>query len=539
MKPQFRGLWVTCWLLAALVLVAGTAHATSVFYYRTTFGDGAWHPVGGTWTYQYRSSTQAGLWKDGAYLRLAYNYGTGQWFHYRNTTGATLGGLSGPTEFIGDGNWYALASGWSYKYAATCDTGYWKDQGVSRFAYGYGAGQWYHVRRTWTKLGATGISPYFIGTTTYVNIGNGWYYRYASGCDTGYWKDASNHQFGYSYRWGEWWDYIGSIWGRLGLTASSEQFIADGQNRQFSTSDYFRYAGSYYYWRTGSVDYYRYGYATGTWEAYQTSGSWVQIDSSGSEVDVRYIGDHKYVARGRYADSGTDAPAGYYNIYYKVWLAGVTSHSWTSLTTWTIHRPGADNKWSGGRLNVMWCHSPDHNYGVSEWTIEDTIVFKYDMTAIGLSSMIDWLSYVRDYFRANISTVGFSAHGNSTGWQIGEWIDTSNYASHQADFQRWGTYMTADGQIVSYHCSSGYATTMLNQIATWTGCEIYAHQHTVYVYSYKVDTSAPDDDSSVWNHNRRDFRFRKTSTYTDDPDPFEYMSNPSIAVRAIIEERAW
>lgn len=522
-------------VVAVVLFAAGSVGATSVTWFRDTYGHDAWYSVGSGWSYQYVTTTATGYWKDGTYGRLAYNYNNGQWWHC-SSAWATLGGTGGPTEFIGDGGVYALASGWYYRYVASSDTGYWRDGSAWRLAYGYVPRQWWHTRTVWTRLGNTGTGPSFIGNGAYWTVGGGWQYKYVSNTDTGYWKNSSNHQFAYSYNPGLWWDYTGSTWGRLGLDGQSEQFIADGQNRPFSQGDYFRYDGSYYYWRTGSTDYYRYEYATGQWSAHQYDGSWSTFVSTGwLDPDLRYIGRSKYVARGREADPGAYAPAGNYDVEYNVWLASQTSFRWTFLTSWTIHRPGSDNKWSGGPLNVLWAHSPDFCVGLAEYTIVDTLVFKYDMTSIGLNSMVDWLGYVRDYFRQNISTVAFIAHGNETGWNIGEWISTSNYAYYQAAFLRWGTYMTGDGQIISYHCSVGNAISMLDEIAAWTGCEIFAHNHDVWAHWYWVSGSGYD--SSVWNHNYRYFRLRKDEY--GSPDTFEYLSNPLIAARIIVEEREW
>lgn len=185
----------------------------------------------------------------------------------------------------------------------------------------------------------------------------------------------------------------------------------------------------------------------------------------------------------------------------------------------------------------MYCHDQDSNIGYAEYTVEDVIVFKYDMGSCGLEKLVDALSYVRDYYHKPISTVGLFAHGLETGCYIGEWIDTANYTNYQALFERWSTYMSADGQILSYHCLVGNAVTMLNQIASWTGCEIYAHDHVGWTGVIHLSND-PLAFGFVWNHNMRNVRWRRDEAGTLDPG-FEYMSNPMIAARIILEEREW
>ena len=115
--------------------------------------------------------------------------------------------------------------------------------------------------------------------------------------------------------------------------------------------------------------------------------------------------------------------------------------------------------------------------------------------------MVDWMTLVRDYFRQQISTVMVAANGTSTSWQMGQWMDTSNYTSFQSDWERWGSLMTADGQLISLHSQTGNATTMLNAIAAWSVMDIFANTNTTYSSWSWINGTGRDP--GFWNYNIR------------------------------------
>ena len=92
---------------------------------------------------------------------------------------------------------------------------------------------------------------------------------------------------------------------------------------------------------------------------------------------------------------------------------------------------------------------------------------------------------------------------------MGGWMTTSNYTNFWNDWVRWGTLMTADGQIVSLHCEVGNATTMLNAIAAWSGCDIYANTNVTYTnanpfitpYQLYIINDGREEDPHIWNWN--------------------------------------
>jgi len=512
-------------------------------------GDGVWHGdlVNG-WSYRYVISINSGYWKTGGATRFGYDYGAGQWWDCR-TQWLPLGGSSLSQAFIGDGAWHSgLVNGWSYTYVTSISGGYWNNGSATRFSYDYNAGQWwdYSTSGSWLPLGASSLSQAFVGDGAWHSgLVNGWWYQYITSTSRGYWNTGGATRFSYDYNVGQWWDQIGTGWGCLGPSGISQVFIGDGSLHLFTTNDWFRYTGSYYYWLAGNLPYYRYDYVNQVWQKYFSS-AWQNLNASYENSDVRYIGNHRFVESSLRPDTGTDAPSGYKNIIYDYYIVNEAAYQWRTHVTWAIKNPGSDGIWSAGNLNVVFCNTLDPNtlqytdfhQAWGEYGIEDTVVFTADMEHIGLGSMVDWLQIVRDYYHDQIFTVAFKAHGNSTGWEIGSWIDTSNYntSANIALFERWGTYMSTDGQILSYHCEVGQAATMLDAIAQWTGADVFANTDTVWTWWTWVK-SPYQFDSTVWNYNMRNLRWR-----TEDGgslDTFEYMSNPGLTYHQIFEERAW
>jgi hypothetical protein len=237
-------------------------------------------------------------------------------------------------------------------------------------------------------------------------------------------------------------------------------------------------------------------------------GGWSSMDYAGTweDPDCRYHGGGLFIESGLAWDPGSDRPpdADILNpkrLEYNVWDV---STGWDFTFGWFIGVPGSDNAWSGGDLNMLWClndGSDEPWSGHTEWTNDDVVCFVEDLTSIGFSSMVDRMKVARDFYRKNISNVTVVAHGNSSGWQMGEWMSIYNYTLFQSDWERWGTLCTADAQIVSTHCETGNATDMLNQVAAWTGCDIYANTNTTWTYSNRVVPGEPRGGTTYWNYN--------------------------------------
>jgi hypothetical protein len=506
-------------------------------------GNGAYRNLANGWLFAYASSGDYSAWQRAAdgRVRFSYAYNSGQWndVYTATNTWAVLGAAGMSSKFIGDGVYRNVGNGWFFGYYAGGDAGYWKRaaDGSMRLAYSYSAGQWndvYTPTNSWAVVGTGGMGPGFIGNGAYWNVGNGWLFGYSVGGDYSGWKIASSGQtrFSYSFGTGLWWDYTVNGWGRLGLGGMNALFLGDGQWHQFGTNELFSYDGSFYYWATGANVCYAYDYSGQQW--WKRSGStptWQVLDSGYQNVDVRYIGSSRYVESYLRADPGTSSQVvGGKDIVYDVWQPSATSYNWGSeVTSWAIYRPGSDNRWSGGPLNVVWCQRTDWNIGIAEYTIDDVIVFEQVMGAdshnnytpgIGFGKMVDWLGIVRDYYGKQINNVAFAAHGytDGSGIELGEWITTSNYyaTTNYNNFIRWGSFMAAGGQILSYHCdiAQGTGATMLNDIATWTHCAVFAHSSTVDVYSSSVDGSKPQPDDNVWNHNYKNVYFGPDFDYS-------------------------
>jgi len=465
-----------------------------------------------------------------------------------SANGLVRGGLSGQWQDWGDGVW-------QYYYYAPTNSEYWRfasNQEI-RFAYKCGPGQWWSYSQIntadpWSPIGMGGVGNDFLGDDhNWHVVDSEWSYQYWWTQDCGYWQDTSDAEtrFAYKYGPGQWWDYT-SQWGHMGLgnlTASAD-FIGDGDWHPFDTSNMagenylgnyadadFRYYGGAYYWRCAGIERYKFVYGTGytgSWYWGSGGGTWYSqtYDGEWQNPDTRYHGGGIFIESGLAWDPGSDRPASVpspRNIDYNVWNLG--GGSWSLVTSWTINNPGSDNRWSGGDLNVLWCNTrhwdgssyiDDFGPGYAEYTQADVVVFLADFEEdpIGFSTMVDWMTLVRDYFRQNIRTTTVAAHGSTTSWRMGQSMSTSNYTSFYSDWVRWGSLMTADAQLVSLHCLVGNATTMLNNIAAWSGCDIFANTNETWSYVPIINTSYERGDSTVWNHNMYNVTWRDNNQYT-------------------------
>jgi len=540
-KSGLRGYVIRIAVAIALsVIVLGAANADL----RSLYNNGQWNNVGGGWMYFYNSPVNDGYWLYNGVIRFSLDYDYGRWWHY-GTSWSTLSG-TGLTDanFVGNGSCYYLNNGWWYSYAASIGSGYWNTGSAVRFGYDYAHRQWWNYSSwgSWSALGSQGVSQVFVadGLNHYLN--NGWYYSYAKPIDSGYWNGGSSVVFGYAYASGQWWDYTFNGWGRLGaLTGMSCSFIGDGAYHTWTGGDSFIYrpAEHTYYWRSGSTDWYRYNFVAGTWQYHGSAGgSWYSMTYGGDaqNPDCRYLYNGLFVERGLYYDTGNYAPAGRQEVYYDVYKP---STGWSLQAQWIIHRAGSDNNWSGGDLNVVWGNTrhsggEDFNQRYCEFTNEDVIFIAADFeeNPIGFSTMVDWMTWIRDYYRTQIRTVEVLAHGNSSGWQMGEWMDVYNYTGFRTDWERWGALMTADGQLVSIHCEAGNATKMLDAIHNWSGMDIYANTNTTWTVWWWVNGSG--ENSSIWNSN-----YNKVTWYDNSSSYmsrwFEYTTTGSQDYRWILQ----
>jgi len=460
-------------LMAAVCAVVLLATAAMGYVRRSPTYSGVWQDWGdNVWEYYYFAPTDCEYWrfKSNQQVRFAYKCTPGQWWQYTSTHGgfSPIGLGSVGNDFLGDDhNWHVVANTttqhWAFQYWWDQDCAYWLDttENETRFAYKYGPGQWWDYttpnNSSWTGWGHLGIGP--LATAAF--IGDGEWHTFDTAKMTGG-----------SYFWS---------------TADAE----------------FRYYGGAYYWRCAGIERYKFVYGagyTGSW-FYGDNGSWYSL-GSWENTDVRYEGGGCFIQSGLIWDPGTNRPSGVPSpryIQYSAFYVG--GGVWDFWCGWKINNPGSDNKWSGGILNVLWCHN-DFNAGYAEYTKDDVVVFVMDMDSAAFANVVNAMTLVRDYFRSQISTVMVCAHGNSTGWQVGQWMDTSNYTTFQSDWVRWGNLMTADGQIVAINCEVGQASTMLNAIAAWSGIDIFANTNTTYTRWYWI-TSNQQIDTSVWNQNQQ------------------------------------
>ncbi len=479
---------------------------------------------------------------------------------FASTAGAlTREGLSGQWQDWGDGIW-------DYYYYAPTNAEFWryKSTGETRFAYSINAGVWWSGKATdggahdWRHMSDQGVGNTFIGDSAVGNqfggLMGGWDFIFIDREDVGFWMDSATGETRFALSWTpganqygyQWWAYSDPWgWETLGLGTyfdgeilsdfvspdiggASPLFIGDGNTYTFDTvGDYlgynadatFWYSDSAYHWAVGDNGYmceFTGSYAVDWWWTDDAYTMWSVADFyPWDNGHVRYLAGGLFVESGVSDDPGTDMPPWVPDptrINYVVYDLA----TWGGVSEWFVGNPG-DGKWSGGDLNVLWANStdgagnPDHNAAFAEYTQEDVICFVADFYYdwIGFETMVDWMTLVRDYFLKNITTTTVAAHGSSTGWQMGEWMDNYNYTTFQADWLRWADLMAPDAQIVSLHCSVGNATTMLNQIAIWSGCDIYANTASVEIGWYYI-IGGYGIDETIWNYNMERVTFVDT-----------------------------
>jgi len=520
-------------------------------------GDGSWHNLNNNgWSYRYLTSITSGYWNNAGTTRFGYHYSGVQWWDNWNGWGK-LGSLGVSQAFIGDGEFHDLNNGWSYKYVTSISSGYWNNAGTTRFGYHYSAGQWWDNWNGWEKLGSLGVSQAFIGDGTWHGLNPGWSYSYSTAISSGFWNNGIGTRFGYDYGAGQWWDFLPHLaaWGRLGPGNIDQAFIGDGNYHYFAdstVSDWFHYRSDIdtYKWGSGAQDnaYYKYSFTDKSWYKYD-GHSWSSCKRY-DKYDVRYIGAQRFVESYLHNDWGIGVPdPGYKDITYICYEVDTDSYWKTLVAKWAVNRPGDDGIWSGGNLNVVFCTTTngisinDFHQGFAEYTIEDTVVFKESMDSSGLDKTVEWLGIVREYYGTLISNVAFQAHGYCYGWQIGEMISMKTYNTVQNMnlFLRWAKYMADDAQILSYHCEVGLALSMLNEIARWTGCDIFAHDHVVWSTCPHVDNSKPIEPSADqvnlesyhWNNNLGNVHV----VHDGKSNVFEYKSNSSVTPHELFEVR--
>ena len=156
--------------VAATLTVTGPAAAVT-WTHSVTGGYDVWYLNGTTQKFRYNLSNQ----------QWSHFSTVGSSWYAISSTGRS-------NTFIGDGHWSDLGNGFSYRYSAAYDQGTFKDGAAQRFMYNYASGQWYDSADTlsWQALGAGGLNAAFVGDGHWYDLGNGFTYRYSAASDQGH-----------------------------------------------------------------------------------------------------------------------------------------------------------------------------------------------------------------------------------------------------------------------------------------------------------------------------------------------------------------
>ncbi|MBI5248855.1 MAG: hypothetical protein HY912_05115 [Desulfomonile tiedjei] len=454
--------------------------------------------------------------------RFAYQNSTGVWYNFDRYGGnnwRTLSAAGTSSSYLFDGAKHDLLNGWRYAYDSNGQTGIWLRSTGGRFAYNYSTGRWSEYDPLgvggvwWQTLSAQCRSVIFVGRGALTDLGNGFGFVYDYTNDTGLWAFSGAGRYGYNYTKRQWYDYTVNGWAPLSRTGQrSSAFIGNGTSYQFGAEDWFIGHDNWYGWSSGGHEACTYDFTVGQWMFWLTD-HWSETPNTlpFQNQDCRYLYDSTFVVSGLRLDTGGYAPVARHEL--ASFAIDYSTGTPVFVGSWRIHNTGADNRWSGGDLNVAWgntwCDSggvfPEYDVSASygEFTKEDVIFFAADFgdMFIGFTAMVDWMTLVRDYYGKQIRTVQVAARSDPDYWFMGEPIIPELYSDLQADWQRWGGLMTSDGQIVSLQGFAGNHTTMLNDIARWSGCDIYANTNDSWTSWSWLVLGSVQGNELVWNYN--------------------------------------
>jgi hypothetical protein len=281
-------------------------------------GDGATHNVGNGWDFTYAADT--GTWATAGTGVGVYQYAylTGQWYQPAPGSGwSPLGAPGSPVNLPGGTTWQDLGNGWTYLYIAGGNYGLWQgSDGVVRFRYDYGPGQWsdyYAGTNTWSLLGSAGQTSTFIGDGLWHQMGTVWSYQYNFG--TGSWRDTAG-RFAYNYDTGQWYDsgYDGRL-NILGAAGLASAFLGDGAWHSLGLvngSDWqFMYTSGVGTWQnnlgTGWNDRFQYTFGTGQWgEKSPFDVVWASLGANHLSSAFLGSGDYRTLGNGWYYRYASD-----------------------------------------------------------------------------------------------------------------------------------------------------------------------------------------------------------------------------------------
>jgi hypothetical protein len=272
--------------------LVGPAGLSSAF-----LGDGGWHTVGTGVSYKYFSSGDYSNWLVNGNMRFAYTYGNGLWADYSSgaNTWSLVGSAGVASAFLGDGAWHNVGTGLSYKYFSSGDYSNWLVSGRLRFAYTYGTGLWADyssATKTWSVLGAPGLSSAFLGDGSPHMLDTTWSYTYSG--TTGTWTNATlgRDLFTYNYGSGQWQNQGSDLtWENLGPTGLSSAFLGDGSPHPLDSAWSYVFSGTTGTWTNATLGrgLFEYNYGDGQWRDQGTTDGFQALGPSG--LSASFIGD--------------------------------------------------------------------------------------------------------------------------------------------------------------------------------------------------------------------------------------------------------
>jgi len=441
-------------------------------------GSGAWNDLGNGFSYRYAVAYDYGYWMQGSTYRFYYQYGPGQWYHTAATLSWQVLGNAGLTaSFLGDGPYHDLGNGFWYRYALATSIGFWSQNALEsnqRFRYWYASGRWQHrgYDGVYYNLGPAGSSARFMADGAYHNLGNGFWYRFASANFIGIWSlnnQEASQRFRYFYGTGQW-QHRGYSTAHfdLGWAGQSVSFMGDGAYHNLGNGFWYQYVGTGgpvtgYWSRDGTPAGLRflYRYDVERWAHYGYGGTPFYLHSAFVLVSASFLGD------GAYHDLGNGCWYRYYRQFGEGEAVWSLNGSHASARFWHICQYGA------------WLH---FGFGGTA----DLLVSGVSASFWGDQSYHDlgngfWYQYVR-----STDVAHWSLNGSSTGnryrytYASGLWNHKGAYGSFNP-LGHAGMNVDFLGDGNQHDLGNGYSYQLTGDVAYWSSRAVLA---TSYRYNY-------------------------------------------------------
>ena len=253
-------------------------------------------------------------------------------------------------------------AGWEVDYNFVYNnytTDLYRYNGVNRFWYNQGPGQWFDrsaVNSAWSALGPAGQSRTFMGDHNWHTFSDNKSFQLNSNNNWGVWRDNGVERFLYDYTMGQWCDHsaVNATWSCLGSAYQLSAFIGDHKWHPFTDNRSFQYYTNNQWgvWQENGQYRFLYDYATGQWKDRSVgNGTWSSLGPA-NQLSA-YIGNHLWHDFGNgitfsFYDNnawGTFQQNGTYRFLYDYTTGQWKDRSTADGTWYALGAPGQLSAW--------------------------------------------------------------------------------------------------------------------------------------------------------------------------------------------------